>query len=845
VKFFSGQSFCLRAVAAFALVGAQLVVHDSLISVLGWKAQTILAANFLSLLGFAMGCGGWISARAGRVVFFLAAVLAIGLGALQPRLAEITANSSTVSMGALAALFFIVLSSGLSFALAMGESSRSQTYRATNFLAAISLTVSAPLLWRFGYPPAFVTLGLIYACCGAFLNFDFKPVARFWQWPSPNEVNTAFLGFFAAGFLCLYFESIHLSINPIGIEYPVFLFLTFLILGTSPSSFARSSFGLAFFGVSAAILSFLLLPRVFLFLPAGNPSLLAALVLLVGFWPYFLFSGAIPMQEKMAPGQRHLFFSCMGNLAGLSVFAWLLGSRPISLTLIFLALAAALYQVWQKRIHYAVSLLAVACLPLIFNPELPWIKLAHASTPSHSSTIPKGDLSALRVSHLTRVSGETGFLMDFGTPLTQRLYLGAYSSRMHQTYDVLRALLAVDSLPADAKQVVLLGLGSHATLSALRNALNRRGMDHVVIYVVDNFSPFQNISFRNSVAKETGFDWTQGLEHTEFIAEDVVKFILSTKAGTYDAVIWNLTMPEFGKANRIFTLDFMQGIGRSLRENGIFVTNNFPGGLAQCLFSQVAAHSYLIPRRTPQPFGLMLVQRKTLQMKEESIACEKEDLPNFSRPFQTTFNEQWAFEGKISDRLEPGGLSIPPSLGGSSTERFSRAQIERTNFWVSDTASIRANSLFLPSFAADSYQAIIAMALYWQNPGLNIFLASSAANQLWQEAWGDPISRRKNTGDVWFLNPVSKAMDVKIPVFGNSRPNRDANVDFEITIKQSTAFVPWPPDSEAICGFAKKYFQETGKPVSLRHYFFESLLRGETNFGRWKWKRFNSELPCT
>ncbi|MBK8204615.1 MAG: hypothetical protein IPK68_20675 [Bdellovibrionales bacterium] len=125
-----------------------------------------------------------------------------------------------------------------------------------------------------------------------------------------------------------------------------------------------------------------------------------------------------------------------------------------------------------------------------------------------------------------------------------------------------------------------------------------------MVYVVDSFSLFEDISFLNTVGKEGGFSWP----NVQFnaINTDALNYLSTIKPGSYDVIIWNLTWPSFERAGKIFTRQMSELNAKALRPHGRYVTDALGNKTFDCNLRFGFAHTIQYPISTCWPFSFQV-----------------------------------------------------------------------------------------------------------------------------------------------------------------------------------------------------------------------------------------------
>jgi hypothetical protein len=699
--------------AALTLVAAELLVHPLLVFSIGWTSRSVNLVLAAVMLGFAAGASGLLSGRGERLIFGLAFLFASGAAVFFP---ELSASPSLpwqvlAFLGAMAAL----MSPGLLFCRQMysGGSEPASAYRRLHMIAVVFVFCVAAALVNFGFRFSFsflaclfLVLALMPASPSVRKNFEFQR----------EGLLTLLCSLVAAGFLTSYFEVVHLALRPSAIEFPVYLALSFLALGFSPAGRLGRSAMLIVAGYFSFLAILWLGPALFVEILGCKPGTCGVshhfrqgiVVCTFLFLPYLFFASIVPLREREAPRVNHLFYSSLGSLLGLLLFGilganlsfgWLLVGWNLLTVITLLSLGAR-------------NLAIIAALPavLFWRPGLDipareWIVAGIASRfPSPGAY----SGSTKHLENMERRGGETGYLIGVNGSQA-KLGLGGYAGPLYHLVDQVRPLAAIDLLPEGSRRVLLLGLGTHSSLATLHYALKKKGMANVQIDVVDNFAPFSSLQFRENLGQIFGFSWVDP-GATQFHLEDAVSFVLRQPPGSYDAVVWNLTLPFFGQLNRIYTVEFLQGVKRLLHSEGIFVANSRPGYSEQCLFARAGTHAYQVFVTGGEDLGFVIASNRVLRATPLAASCENRQLATFDRPFSAI-------------QRQPPRISLPPSaLLPQEMENGMSGKLLRTvadkRGLLTDNHVRSPGALNLSSFSAPGKEGLSAFLLCLNNPFL-------------------------------------------------------------------------------------------------------------------------------
>jgi SAM-dependent methyltransferase len=800
---------------AVTAASVQLVVFPFLVFAFGWTSGSVFLVLALTMAGFAAGAAGLAGGRAVR----LAAAAAAAFCLLMAVFFDFVAGSPSPMLAwvVLAGSLGLLLLPGLLFNLHMygGPAPPAKAYQQANLAAAAACVLLTLILFRFGFRISFIGLSLAFSffALNGTRGSGQRTALRF----SGNELRTFSLSFLVAGFVTSYFELAHLSLLESGLIFPLYLFLTFLCLGLSPWRLWGSSEKALAAGFLCFILIFAFGSALFGIFPlcpgqeCSGPqvSIRGAFILAFLLLPYIFFSALVPLRTAEAPGANHLFFSSLGNLAGFVFFSGLLGSMPFLLTIYLLLGGLALvFLAGGARVFAGVSALAV--LLILWSDPLPiWIERGLQARMGAESSLLN---SSPELRQLTRKAGATGFIADFGGPFGNYLGLGGYLSPFSRLHDQLGAVVTAELIPESGGKVLMLGLGSHSALASLRQVLDRSGRKEVEITVVDNFPPFRELAFRNAVASQAGFSW-EDTARTEFRFMDAVSLLPTFAAASFDAVVWNLTLPQFGQFNRIYTKEFMEQIRRILAPDGIFVTGFYPDEKVLCLKTMVADHTYLVGRR------VMVGTNRKMELPPVRQDCPSP--PSFARPFFFSFLNADDFRRSQDSLRWSPAEALGPGLAG---QLFTALQ-PHMSLSVVDAPAILDSALDVSTYAPAGREHLAAWLVWSRNPRGQLILTRPLPDSAFS-GLEPPLGER-----VWTLYEVGSP-DVRQlipPPPPGVRAIRDPSFDLKLGAGDEDVLVPWnqAAASAAECKFVGIFREKYGLSPTFGSYAAHLVMEGK------------------
>ncbi|MBK9038803.1 MAG: hypothetical protein IPL83_06555 [Bdellovibrionales bacterium] len=518
-----------------------------------------------------------------------------------------------------------------------------------------------------------------------------------------QNIETLAGGIVSGLYVSIFFDILHIFMYPLKIKFAIYLFCAFLFLGLSIRT-QKILEKLKIRSVASAVLvaEFLFIMVLeFLFGGVGNRfffdplafsrelplafnnyQLLISSSVVFLMLPYIIFAAIIPLQERKNRGLNNLFFCTLGNTLGFLFFLACLGNLTIHSKLVMTTIFTFVICCFQKNIWVRGAAL-VLVLMISFQPFLGWLdhrvvsqglrffdidlkesdskkELALRSDGVFSFDRHKGH-QLLNFRIFSRKDHEVGYIASYFRSTRMRLGLGGYNIALFKFHDVIRSLVAEEMVGTSTKNILVLGIGNHLTLTRLENLFKRTSRPDILVDVVDSFSLFEDISFLNTVGKEGGFSWPNSQFNA--INTDALNYLSTVKPGSYDVVIWNLTWPSFGTSGKIFTRQMSELVAKALRPHGKYVTDALGNKTFDCNLRFGFAHTIQYPISTCWPFSFQ-------------VNTQDPDDPEIESGILANFEKENECKDVASLRL--ANSQIKPSLEkfGFSVDRTCEPQID-------------------------------------------------------------------------------------------------------------------------------------------------------------------------
>lgn len=582
-----------------------------------------------------------------------------------------------------------------------------QRYSVFHFLTLILMTLWYFVFLNVNRGHAIICVGLVTALFSIFYKQE-------------NPLNTktrthaiyfpAILYGLSSGFCVAFFLLIsRWFFYPTGLEFFIYLALSFLFLSLAPliSQYTKlmpidwSILGLVFFQtwiffsfsgpniISEDFGYFINFQKVQLFLldKLGQYFLSSSLLFSLFFLFYMPFACIIPALEKNEPKYNHLLSNGIGNFLGFLsslILSTLELAIALKVGLLFLLLCHLflLSELRFKLNQIAVLLGTMITLSLPLSLEKSVLsqginftnyKRLNMNRGSFSDTFKCEKCPRETFSFLKKKYGHIVYLAGYGS-INDRLGMDGYPVRMHRTYDFQKAFVLEDFIDDSHKNILLLGLGNHATYSEIQ-ALRRRNKYRFQVDIVDMFPLFADKEVIANLSSWHGGVGFSSLDH--FYNEDAFHFLLNRLDKKYDFIVWNLSATNHNIANKLYTKTFFLELQKALQPNGYLISVHNHDDLLTCLTTQAFKSTVFYPNQKPDPVSLIIAsnsEKPILGGFEVVQGCESEKLPdisNFSFARGLLNRGTWGHHGLLQDkRFESSSRSTKNSRSTSYTKAF-------------------------------------------------------------------------------------------------------------------------------------------------------------------------------
>lgn len=471
------------------------------------------------------------------------------------------------------------------------------------------------------------------------------------------QTDTFILGTLSGLYVVLIVKILGLYSQPNGTEFYSYLFFTFLFLWIASKIHLRNNSTISkvfhashipLISLSFLILAFILIrmteSRHFsatLFSLAG-PDTYFVYKIITSFalmFPYLFFSMSFAVQQKKHD-HHVLAYLTIGNFTGFIFGAFCclaLGAKAL-----FLVFAISCFGYYLTEFKVPKVFVGVVLALFLTNKHLEE-KIITAGIKNYSRVFYISPfMRELAYSNKTKDSFkiiedlgmDTGFLFTFGNNF-DLLGLNGHVINQFSMIDYIRTSSLTSKTLQNAKKIAILGLGNHQLLKKLDSlSLPDRS---VQVDVIDNFPLFNKTSFKDLIAKEAGFDWSGS--NIQFHYDDVFQFLSQSSDGFYDLVIWNLTDPNFGSSNYLYTKEFGQLINRKLSSEGSFMYLTSRNRSVDCTFTNQFKYAEFYPATSKYPFILMRKNNNTdtpfdiSAIKLDEAWCDHQETYSIAKPF--------------------------------------------------------------------------------------------------------------------------------------------------------------------------------------------------------------------
>lgn len=537
-----------------------------------------------------------------------------------------------------------------------------------NYILINALAFIGVLLWLWLSP----SLGLSMIIVGLLVFLvSLMPAPHSPQSLRPIFINKDFFktisqGILSGIYVAIFFELLALFCYPSGFEYYVYLLFVFLLL-TIASLKSRTwslggsngalCFGVVFF---VLIISFLflgfdnnffldpinfyqLLPKIF-----KRYEFLTLISLIILILPYYFFSLTLPLRQAESPKQNHLMASSLGCFLGTFLMAFPLADFSLTYKIAFLILGlSVLYFVSSiKKTQY----IFLAILIFSFLISLDFLKLDQRIIAQGQRLRPvfreddnldrrklkKNEIT--QVESLIRKGGQVGYIYNDQENKRKYLGLGSYTANLFNKDDDLRAKAIAKWAPKKNLKVLIIGLGNHRLLKNLTEQLDPN--HNYEIDVIDNFKPFSDTIFLNTVANINHFKWNTS-PNAHFHYADAFRWLLETPPGHYDIIASNLTSVHFVPSQRLYTKEFGRILFESLSDDGLYIGDLHFNKSSDCPIR--LAFPFAQAHLTSKDRGAFFASKKDFseEMKNEMTPfdinqCANTELASITTPLNTS-----------------------------------------------------------------------------------------------------------------------------------------------------------------------------------------------------------------
>jgi hypothetical protein len=596
-------------IVAVIIVGIQLVVIPTLNIIVGQEAQLPALVLFFTYLALTIG-----ELNVFRISFFGKALAICGLSVLSLGVLYHVDSIALVQMQSLQIILFValfllmILIGRVLLYVLYFENPFSDNYFKINILSMIITISWVALMPQIGLSISLILISVLsIALIKTIPKKAEQYVLKRFEGPvcTREDIWTMLLGVVTGGIIAVYFEIIVNNVYPTGFEFPTYLITVFLffaitsryVKGVSKLFNPFEGVSIALFTLSAIILSLFVevggQPLIYLGdiaffvrefqLPHHTYMLMMTVIFLL---PYIFVAPLIPLRDRQNPDRNHFFYCSLGNLIGLAVFSLMIPDVSLHVKFIILCGIAVLWVVRVRHVFKVVPIVLVAMYTALPN-NIEEVMVKQAFGPYEFVWAdPQADIKPPRYQNfdvvgMVKSNGTVGAKTNWVNTPKYHLSLGAYTTSLTTGNGPgekdIKAGFAASALYKPGMKILVLGLGNHFVLNALDTVSWKS--DNSRIDVIDNFSGFKDLEFRQAIAGTNGFDWDK--TSVNFIYGDALNY-LATTSEKYDMVAWNLTFLNYSSGRKLFTKDFFSLVHDALTDKGIFLGNFHHNPVLDC-----------------------------------------------------------------------------------------------------------------------------------------------------------------------------------------------------------------------------------------------------------------------
>ena len=432
-----------------------------------------------------------------------------------------------------------------------------------------------------------------------------------------------------------------------GLEFLVFLFITWFAMGISPIVHKIFGFkpinytliglciflgmliavlGTGFWDQSAGLYIDLAQVQKNLNLNATPSVFAVGTIFLIGLAFFIPLACIVPAFESKDSGRHYLYSYNIGHFAGflflsLLGFIWL---YPLVIATFVIVAIIGLrdhgFAFVKKPLFFALIILIILIPPSLEEKALLQIQKSRA----HCK-----DCEIVKFLGIEKSKGLLGFI---GIDKGQNPVFGVNEARapVYDLYDYQKAFVVQDFIKKEKMRILLLGLGNHALYQELTDHRIKNRLDYSV-HVVEPLPHFENKNFRNSLAKMQG--WKSDDPKDKIFYQRGLDFLLTRDSGSYDVVIWNFPQNLSSMEHSRWTLEFFKEIQRVQEVNGVFIAPNYNSSKLPCFINAAFKNTGSYPNEEKAPASVLIGTNKEKMGEAKIKSCQDYKIPRVSRFF--------------------------------------------------------------------------------------------------------------------------------------------------------------------------------------------------------------------